>query len=531
MTTPTGPTGEELRAVKRRAAERLLRLPGVTGVGLGSKEVGGRPTGRLVIKVFVEEKRPLEEVPEAERIPPEFEGVPTDVVVGGRRIPVQAPPGAIPPKKLIDNRERPLLGGTRIVPEGSEFKGTMGCLVTHATDATKVYGLTAHHVVGVPDRPAPVVGASRVGQPTGKSSVTECCDDIVGTYAGGDNEYDVRDEALVQLLPGMTWMADITEIGAVAGTHAVTDAEAATGTYAVSKYGARTRLTGGTVSAIEVETENGPDRQIVVAPNAHPDPGGRTVFFSYEGDSGSVLVNDDREVVGLVWSRDDSGNGYAWPIEEVLGRFAGESLPVEVATAASTGVVHTVPGAAMVPVAPEVDASLVPAGRAAEGGSVAVEGAAAGSATAATGRPRLAAAGGWLLPVPPPPSAAVAHVQADLDRTPAGRRLLTFWLEHQDELVRIVEGNRRAATAWHRSGASALFQLVVRMTADPAVRVPVTVNGQPVSAVLDRVHALLSRAASPRLRADLDRVRAVLPDPAGMTYAQLVDGLDMAGAG
>ena len=528
MATLSGPTGEELRAVKRRAAERLLAIPGVTAVGLGSKEVGGRPTGRLVIKVFVAEKRPPDEVPEAERIPPEFEGVPTDVVVGGRRIPVDAPPGAIPPRNVIDNRERPLLGGTRITPEGSEYPSTMGCLVRHSTDDTKVYGLTVQHAVSVPDLPAPVVGTSRVGQPTGRSSFTECCDDIVGTYAGGGREYDVRDEALVQLSAGTQWLAEITEIGVVAGTHDITDAEAATGAYAVCKYGARTRLTGGTVSALEAETENGPAKQIVVAPNAHPDPQGRTVFFAYDGDSGAVLVNDDQEVVGLIWSRDNSGNAYAWPIDEVLSRLAAEALPVEVATAASTGVINTVPGAAMVPVAPEVDASLVPVGAADGEGPAAPERAGGGSARAALGRPapRQAAAGGWLLTVPPPPAAAVAHLQVDLDRTPAGRRLLTFWLEHQEELVRIVDGNRRVATGWHRSGASALFQLVVRMAADPGVRVPVTVNGQPVSAVLDSVHSLLSRAASPRLRADLGRVRAMLPDPAGLSYSQLIGGLD-----
>jgi len=69
---------DELESVIRArdaAAARLMRIPGVTGVGVGHKVVAGERTETIAIVVFVREKR---DDPE-ERIPPEIEGVPTDV--------------------------------------------------------------------------------------------------------------------------------------------------------------------------------------------------------------------------------------------------------------------------------------------------------------------------------------------------------------------------------------------------------------------------------------------------------------------
>ena len=42
---------------------------------------------------------------------------------------------------------------------------------------------------------------------------------------------------------------------------------------------------------------------------------------------------------------------------------------------------------------------------------------------------------------------------------------------------------------------------------------------------VDRLHLALAGSASAPLRADLDRVRAVLPDLGGLTYRQIVAAL------
>jgi hypothetical protein len=514
------PSDEEFAAARGRAAELLAQLPGVHAIGVGSKEVGGAMTGEPAIKVFVIRKLPVEEIPEAERIPGTIGGIRTDVVETGQvHLTAAPPPGANRPADSDegdDGRHRSLIGGSQISMDGSEHVGTMGCFVWNTANQAQVWGLTCYHVVSPPDIAAPVAGTTDVGQPDTGSSCG-CCKGKFGKYAGGNrvgppNGSPDRDEAVLRVSAGMKWRADIMGIGTngadgpVAGTHQVTTNEANSGTYPVRKRGKRTRLTGGIVSTL-VSGPTITDNVLVVNPNPAPSPG--TSFFDWHGDSGSVLINDAGQVVGLVYSTDDAGHGYALMIGGVLSRLSadlGAGVTLDVATAAVAGIDHTVSGAAMAAVPHEVVSAL------------------AGEQASADRTPVLAAVGQWALPEPPPTS--FGHVEEDLVRSPSGRRLAAMWQEHEAELIRLVNTNRRLTAVWHRSGAAAIFQLLLRMTIDPAVRMPETVNGQPLAACVERVHALLARTASPRLRTELDWVRSWLPAIAGLTYPQILQTLD-----
>lgn len=508
------PSDEEFAAARARAVALLSQLPGVHAVGVGSKEVGGAMTGEPAIKVFVIRKLPMDQIPEAERIPATIEGIRTDVVETGQVHLTAAPPGANRPADSDegdDDRHRPLIGGSQIMMDGSGAKGTMGCFVWNTANHDQVWGLTNYHVVNPDDVPAPVAGKTDVGQPD-TGSCSGCCKGTFGKYAGGNRVGPAggspdRDEAVVRLNPGMVWKAQIIGIGAagadgpVTGSYSIKPNEANSGTYPVRKRGKRTRLTGGIVSAL-VSGPTIPDNVLIINPNPAPSPG--TSFFDWEGDSGAALINDPGQVVGLVYSRDDAGHGYALMIGGVLSRLSadlGAGVTLDVATAGGT-----VSGAAMAAVPQEVVSALA-------------------GEQASAARPRvLAPAGQWALPEPPPTS--FDHIELDLDRSPAGRKLTAMWREHQAELTRLVNTNRRLAATWHRSGAAALFQLLLRMTVDPAVRLPETVNGQPLAACIDRIHAMLTGSASPGLRMDLDWVRAWLPGIAGLTYPQILQTLD-----
>ena len=70
-------TVEQIRPIKKEAEPELLKRPGVTGVDIGRKTVGGRKTDELAIIVYVTEKK---DVPASEAIPPTIKGVKTDVV-------------------------------------------------------------------------------------------------------------------------------------------------------------------------------------------------------------------------------------------------------------------------------------------------------------------------------------------------------------------------------------------------------------------------------------------------------------------
>src|SRR5205823_1650534 len=229
------------------------------------------------------------------------------------------------------------------------------------------------------------------------------------------------------------------------------------------------------------------------APN--PDtaqPAGTALFFDQHGDSGSALVNDANEVVGVVFAvpnPDPPPNpgyhglvqGWALPIDDLISAVAAHNaLNVDVAVGVLPGTVNTVPGAPMVAVPPELTPALHGARE-----------------------PVRVPVGGTVIDAPP--VAALARLEHDLDRSARGRALVTLWLEHQTELLRLLNSNRRVATVWHRSGGAALFQVLTRMVSDSELALPTSLHGEPLSSCIDRLYAMFDRFASPALRSELAR--------------------------
>ena len=71
-------TRDEIRHIKKKVEMKLFSHPGVTGVDIGYKTVGGKKTSILAIIVYVANKHDVS--PEEETLPIEIEGVPVDVV-------------------------------------------------------------------------------------------------------------------------------------------------------------------------------------------------------------------------------------------------------------------------------------------------------------------------------------------------------------------------------------------------------------------------------------------------------------------
>jgi hypothetical protein len=66
--------------VKNQAEEVLFQIPGVRGVALGPKIVSGALRNTPAIQVFVARKRPPHDLAADEQIPPEIEGIHTDII-------------------------------------------------------------------------------------------------------------------------------------------------------------------------------------------------------------------------------------------------------------------------------------------------------------------------------------------------------------------------------------------------------------------------------------------------------------------
>src|SRR5713226_6261732 len=99
---------EKVRDIKRAAQGGLLAIPGVHAVGVGAKIVGGQRTQEISIMVYLVKKKPLSELRPEEVIPPEIDGVKTDVIES-EVLRLHAEDAS---------RYRPLKGGCQIRPSG-----------------------------------------------------------------------------------------------------------------------------------------------------------------------------------------------------------------------------------------------------------------------------------------------------------------------------------------------------------------------------------------------------------------------------
>jgi hypothetical protein len=310
----------ELRGAKERAETDLLALPGVTGVEIGYKEVGGEPTDRLAIRVLVAEKKPRGKVPAKQRVPEEIDGHPTDVIE--RRFELHQLGASVPVESLatpVDSSAYdPLRGGISIGPcrviNGFVHAGTLGAVVLDNV-SNEFLVLSSFHVLCVDDGSNP---GDPMAQPARMDGGT-CPGDAIGTLRRHALTASVDAAVADTLASGAITRSvapEVVELGALTGVNTATLGEA------VRKRGRTTRLTFGTVDSVALtltlDYGDGIGRRTLTN-QIGVKPDGRNPAFTAKGDTGSVVVNDAREVVGLLVAGDDAGYGVANPIADVLG--------------------------------------------------------------------------------------------------------------------------------------------------------------------------------------------------------------------
>ena len=318
-------TRSAIRPTKERIEDKLLGIPGVNAVDINEKITNGKPTGILCIVVFVDEKRPKTRVKKEELIPNEIEGIPTDV---------QEEKNVLHSTSLLLKEAAPhedttkyaeLHGGISIGPCRSVymappevpvagnyvFTGTLGAMVKDRT-TNALMALTNFHVACIDD------GWS-VGDTMAQPSLVDggnCPADRFGTLTRAVLSENI-DGAVISLDQGAKYACTIEDIGDVRGT------AAASQNMVVRKRGRTTGLTYGSVSSTDL-TVSMPygdgigvrtlKHQIRVNPDTIQNP-----RFSDHGDSGSVVVNGENKVIGLLYGGTLSGSvSYLNPIQKVL---------------------------------------------------------------------------------------------------------------------------------------------------------------------------------------------------------------------
>lgn len=121
-----------VRQAAEKNRQRLMKLPNVVGVGVGNKEVGGRPTDELAVVVLVESKVPEARLAGGEIVPKKVGDVATDVIEVGqlRALPPEGTAAARPGDDLSEHRRlrRPACPGMS-VGHWAITAGTFGALV------------------------------------------------------------------------------------------------------------------------------------------------------------------------------------------------------------------------------------------------------------------------------------------------------------------------------------------------------------------------------------------------------------------
>lgn len=271
----------QMEAMLPDVQAKLKRLANVEAVTIGAREINGVATTQLAFQVYVRVKKKAVELPPYEKVPPEINGFPTDVILIEDVTATEDTSGY-----------RPLAGGVQL-----NGNGTLGMIAVTATGGATPAGtpviLTNSHV-------APTVG-KRVGQPKDPSDCgcCVCCD--VGVVVASTITALV-DGAIATLNSDMRFTNEIVDIGAVRGWASATTMTAGD---VVFKRGRTSELREGRFSTATVPPFTRGDghtfnNQIRVTSPPPVSPATTPTPFQLGGDSGSVLLDAQHRVIGLL---------------------------------------------------------------------------------------------------------------------------------------------------------------------------------------------------------------------------------------
>jgi len=307
-----------MKTVLRNYRKNLLFKRGVVAVGIGYKSKGGKRTGEKAIVCSVSQKLPMQMLHMSDRVPPNILGIPTDVIETG----VLKALAVDPTKKF-----RPAPGGVSI-GHPDITAGTLGCVIENGGE---LYILSNNHVmansnlakIGDPIlQPGPYDGGTIEDQIAtldrfvevkfATDLLSDC--DIAGGIVKSLNwlanffgsmtriphpvkiQADIPinrvDCALAKPLSDDLVTDEILEIGNIfRNDSAVIDMP-------LKKYGRTTQLTEGKVEQTDVtaNVQYGEGQIAMFEDQLLAGP------MSAGGDSGSAVVNDQNELVGLLFA-------------------------------------------------------------------------------------------------------------------------------------------------------------------------------------------------------------------------------------
>lgn len=262
----------------------------IISVAAGLRTKNGERTDEICIIIEVEKKKPKNELDASHIFPASIDNIGIDIVEKREYYPAVLQMSA---DEIMANLERyrPLVGGCMITngrtgPNGMADAGTLGCLV-YIGASKKKYAYTAllsnYHVMYA-NGGAPNTG---IGQPDTLPS------NYVGRIVTGSQVGTELDFAVAKLDDNIPIRNEVLEIGTLKG---FSDPYV---TQQVRKYGYKTLLTKGTVTEVQIRVV--PGEFPVTLYTGILVTGLNNLPFAAKGDSGSVVVDYNNNVVGLLW--------------------------------------------------------------------------------------------------------------------------------------------------------------------------------------------------------------------------------------
>jgi hypothetical protein len=498
----------ELRT--RAEAALKMKYPDVLGVGFGLREKDGAVTNSPALRVYVKKKRSLDELSKKEILPDSFEDVPIDVLEPAEMVPIHCE-DITKYTRMIGGIT---LSTYKRNQNGQLNNGTLGFFATVRNEAPpkNIVLVSNNHVLGFAgatngdtvwqaegiDRSSPPAAhliqtdlrLDEFGKPVGR--VLGKIDNI-GQYGPHQFSYDASPEidyfvdcatarldieisstcnkstginykneirglrigATAQNPDGNSRIVDIARIRPedVAGGELDGSNTDPSDDYVVYKVGRRTSRTVGKVVDVYRPSMPGapfdrPGAFQIVATETDCDNFDR---FGAEGDSGAAIINENNELVGILFASGKPPN-----------------------TNMSFGC-HIHPVIEFLQIDPITDANppIGPAG------------------TARDDQP------GAFMPIE-------AHVVALRERIEAHERagpLYTGFMEHWDEIVMLVNHRRPLLVAWHRTKGPTFVAHLSESARKPGHRIPFEIDGVSRREVLERMADLLTEEGSSELRA------------------------------
>lgn len=507
---------ENMQLVSLRSSvwKKVQNVPGILGIGIGLKEVGGIPSDQISWRLYVRKKLPKNALRPEYIFPPSFFGIPTDVIPKAES------------RITYGEDTVTLLRPGVVIGSDAGSSGTLGCFAIRRGQPDKIVILSNSHVVYSDSGSLGMTSDMDIGQP--KVSCSWCCKcKVIGNAKRADannafgpwvetqvqgfaNQRGVlTDCAIADFNKKRDYTNNIENVGMITGTPPAgslglnsgdsVEMIGSTSGYVKGKvltFTFNAQIVGGAAisnllypcfvegtSVSENFAGVYPNiNQLVFIPDPDRDNAETKTYFARHGDSGSVIVNSARQVVALL-SR-------AWVVGENtadnLNPYLASPLPAHVG---SMGIAN--------PIYPVLDHLSIEIPNNLQGTKV---------------------SSGNTISVPSAESEDIIEVDADLwlsrkadeleveVRTfSLGREVADKINQHRPEVFQLVNHARPVTLTWHRNKGPAFVAHCLRSVKEPDHEMPFEIEGISRELLIKRMANVLKEHGSDALCRDIDR--------------------------